>query len=125
MHPGRLWPGPVAEEDIRAWRAAHPGRPRYAGLFAAVLAHVRAHPLSALATFAWAPPGAAALRPAARGGCAGRPASCCRWLVLPLHAVALHVPLHAEPRYFFPFLPAFSCSPPRAWPVAARPPPEA
>lgn len=104
MHPGRLWPGPVAEDDIRAWRAAHPGRPRYEGLFAAVMAHVAAHPLSAAATFAWAP---LALGLAAVGAWRLRR----RWdlllplLVLPAHAVAVHVPLHAEPRYFFPFLP--------------------
>lgn len=105
LHPGRLWPGPTAEEDIRTWRAANPGRPRYEGLFHAVAAHVRAHPLAALGTLAWGP---LALALAALGAWRMRRT---QWrallilLALPAYGLLVHVPLHAEPRYFFPFLP--------------------
>ncbi len=104
MHPGRLWPGPTAEEEIRAWRERHPGRGRYEGLFAAVVGHVARHPVSALLTFAWAP---LALGLAALGAWRLRQRAACvvALLGLPAYAVLVHVPLHAEPRYFFPFIP--------------------
>lgn len=125
MHPARLWPGPSAEDEIRRWRLEHPGRPRYEGLARASLAYVARHPARAAATFAWAP---LALGLAASGAwrLRERRAELAVVLALPAYAVLVHLPLHAEPRYFFPFIPLLLALGGAAWPRhrdAAQPAP--
>jgi hypothetical protein len=101
LYPGALWPGETPQEEIARWRTEHPGQGRYEGLIAATLAYLRAHPFKAAATLAWGP----LLLALAAVGCARLRG----WrdlalvLLLPAFAVLVHVPLHAEPRYFFPY----------------------
>lgn len=100
---GELWPGgPTLRESVAAWREAHPGRPRYEGLFAATWGHFTRHPVRAVLTLAWGP---LLLALAAWGGLRRvRPRrDLLALLLLPAYGLVVHLPLHAEPRYFFPF----------------------
>lgn len=108
LHGGELWPGgPTAKDAIRKWREEHPGRGRYVGLFAATLGWAREAPLRAAATLAWGPLvvglaawGAWTLRRDRR--------LLTLLLALPAYGLLTHVPLHAEPRYFLPYVPALA-----------------
>jgi hypothetical protein len=104
LYQGRLWPwGSIPEEHLERFRQQNPGRARYSGLFAATLAWSREEPLLAAATLAWGPLlVAGSLRAAFR--LRRRRVDLLLLLALPLYGLAVHVPLHAEPRYFMPFV---------------------
>ena len=111
LYPGRLWPfGSTPEESLREWRAAHAGG-RYAGMTGAAWSWMRAEPATALATLAWGPllllGVACGTWRLLRAGPQRRRrlVTLAVVLALPAYGLAVHLPLHAEPRYFFPFVP--------------------
>ena len=124
LWPGDLWGGRASlREHVRAERQVAAGNGtstsgdastgsgasgatdgRYGGLARAVVAWSGEHPILAAATLAWGP---ALLTLAGVGAwrLRARPRALLLLLAFPALGVLLHVPLHAEPRYFFPFAP--------------------
>lgn len=103
QYQGRLWPvGGIPEEHLERLRTQQPGQARYAGIFRATLEWARAEPWVAVATLAWGPL-LALLALAGAFRLRARPADLAMLAALPLYGLIVHVPLHAEARYFLPF----------------------
>ena len=104
FYQGRLWPwGSLPEEHLARFRQENPGQARYAGLFRSTLDWARAEPIPALLTLLWGPLLVGAVAWAA-WRLRRRPAELALLLALPVYGLVVHVPLHAEPRYFMPFV---------------------
>ena len=102
LHAGELWPGGTGlKEHVRRWRAENPQAARFEGLIRAGFSYLRAEPLRAIFTLGWGP---GLLLAAAAGTWRLRRDLRTLSLLLwsPAYGLILHLPLHAEPRYFLP-----------------------
>jgi hypothetical protein len=112
--------GPPLRQHVRERRRAHSGEGRYAGLLGAAWSYAREQPGRAAATLAWGP----ALAVLAASGCIAlrrRRRDLAAVLCLPAYGLLVHVPLHAEPRYFLPYAPVLAVLAARAIMGAGRP----
>lgn len=102
LHAGELWPGGEGLKDhVRRWREENPGAARFEGLLRAGLSYLRERPLRATLTLGWGP----ALLAAAAAGAwrlRRRPGALLLLAWSPAYGLLVHLPLHAEPRYFLP-----------------------
>ncbi len=102
MHAGELWPGGTPlRQHVRVWRQEHPEAARFEGFLRAGAAYLADEPLRAVFTLAWGP---LLLLLAAWGAWRLRRGPHLLLLLLwsPAYGLFIHLPLHAEPRYFLP-----------------------